>query len=238
MRTRNQRGRFASPKKRTRNSLGRFSAKPPMDVRKKEQIPKLEKLLRKTGMCTYVLIHADWCGHCQTFKPMWKEFENTPGRRANIVSVHHDMVENSPTLSNAKIQGYPTVIKVEPSGAIEEYKVPGTGETTNAVPFMRDEKKMKQELVAPEPPANSGIPGPQAGIVNVQNLVKKEEGLAAQKGGAFESVLGSLSGALQQAGPAMVLLFANAMLPKSKRSTKTYKSPKRSSRRASTRRNK
>jgi len=41
-------------------------------------------------------------------------------------------------------------------------------------------------------------------------------------------------GALNKAGPAALLLLANSMMPKR---GKTYKSPKRHSRRASTRRN-
>jgi thiol-disulfide isomerase/thioredoxin len=221
---------------RTRNNRGRFTPSKPMDVRTMEQIPQLQALIHN-GPITFILIHADWCGHCQTYKPKWKEFENTPGRKANIAAVHHDMMEKIPAIANAKIEGYPSVIKVEPNGAISEYVVPGTGSTTNAVPFMREEAKMKRELVAQGPPKDSGVPGSQAGIRNVEETLSKANDIATpQKGGAFESVMGSLVGALQAAGPAAVLMFANAMLPK-KRNVKTYKSPKKSSRRASTRRN-
>lgn len=228
MRTRNNHGRFTTPKVRSRNERGRYTASKPVDVRTPEQIPQLEALIHM-GPVTFILVHADWCGHCQTYKPKWKEFENTPGRRANIASVHHDMMEKIPGIAKAKIEGYPSVIKVEPSGAISEYIVPGTGSKTNAVPFMREDDKMKRELTAEGPPKDSGVPGPQFGIRN-------DEVATPQRGGAFESVMGSLVGALQKAGPAAVLMFANAMLPK-KKTTQTYKSPKRSSRRASTRRN-
>jgi hypothetical protein len=146
------------------------------------------------------------------------------------------MMDKIPSIKNAKIEGYPSVIKVEPSGAISEYKVPGTGATTNAVPFMREDAKMVSELKASAAPKDSGNPGPQAGIRNVEETLQKEADIATpQRGGA--SVIQSLVGALQQVGPAAVLLFANAMLPKPKRHVKTYKSPKRSSRRASTRKN-
>lgn len=232
MRTRNSRGRFSTPKMRARNEKGRFVPSPHMDVRTEKQVPDVEKLIRTSPVVTFILIHADWCGPCQMFKPTWKKLAHTPGRRANIVSVHHDMLEKIPTIAKAKIDGYPSVIKVEPSGAISEYVVPGTDKKTNVVPFMREEAKMAHELTAPA--KNSGIPGAQAGIVNVQNVLKKEAEIA-QRGGM--TLLGSLAGALQQAGPAAVLMFANAMLPKPKRNVKTYKSPKRSSRRGSTRRN-
>jgi hypothetical protein len=167
------------------------------------------------------------------YKPMWTQFEQIPGRCVNMARVHHDMLEKVPTIKKAKIRGYPSVIKVEPSGAISEYVIPETGEKTNAVPFMREQEKMKELLTTP-PPMNSGVPGTQEGIRNVEETLKKE----AQIGGFVEgSVLGSLASAVQAVGPTALLLFANTLLPKGARSTKTYKSPKRSSRRASTRRN-
>jgi thiol-disulfide isomerase/thioredoxin len=281
---------------RQRNNRGRFVAHKPMDVRKESQIKELESMIHE-GPCTFVLIYADWCGHCHRYLPTWKEFEKTPGRTANIASVHHDMMEKAPTIANAKIQGYPSVIKVQPTGEIEEYKVPETGEVTNALPDMRNESRMKQELtipvtplanvrspnnralnkllpvrptlrksvpanimatntnigmpksipissvVYPEPPKDSGAPGIQAGVLGQTGLVQKEVlagqsggSRTGQNGGALESVLGAFVGAVQKAGPAALLLFANSAL-QSRRRTKTFKSPKRSSKRASTRKN-
>ncbi len=268
----------------------------PIDVRKESQIKELESMIHE-GPCTFVLIYADWCGHCHRYLPTWKEFEKTPGRTANIASVHHDMMEKAPTIANAKIQGYPSVIKVQPTGEIEEYKVPETGEVTNALPDMRNESLMKKELttpvtplanvrspnnralnkllpvrptlrasvpanimatnanigmpksipvssvVYPDPPKDSGAPGIQAGVLGQAGLVQKDVlagqsggSRAGQNGGALESVLGAFVGAVQKAGPAALLLFANSAL-QSRRRTKTFKSPKRSSKRASTRKN-
>jgi len=62
-------------------------------------------------------------------------------------------------------------------------------------------------------------------------------------GGALESVFGAFAGAINAVGPAALLLAAHEMLPKSwkakggARRRLTYKSPKKASRRASTRRN-
>lgn len=131
-----------------RNNTGRFRAPTPkekgIDIREEKDVGKLESLLKNGGV-TFVLIYADWCGHCHRYLPMWDKFENTPGRTANMAKVHHDMQEKIPAIANAKIQGYPSVIKVSPDGSIESYKADG-GESTNAIPMMRDEDAMRREL--------------------------------------------------------------------------------------------
>lgn len=216
---------------RERNSRGRFLPSKPVDVRNEEQAATLDALIH-TGPVTFVLVYADWCGHCQRYKPTWHELENTPGRVANIASVHHDMMENVPTIKDAKIQGYPSVIKVTPTGEISEYKVPGSEEVTNALPIMRDIPAMKKELTTA--PKNSGEPGVQLGVTPNIPLVGKLE-QTKQTGGAFGAIANAFIGAVQKVGPAGLLLLAYSGL--SQRRNKTYKSPKRSSRRASTRKN-
>jgi thiol-disulfide isomerase/thioredoxin len=203
-----------------RNKQGRFVSSTPVTVEDDSKITHVEALIHQ-GPITFVLVYADWCGHCKKYKPSWKDLEKTPGRTANIVSVRDDMLPKIPTIANAKIQGYPSVIKVTPTGQIEEYKVQGTEEVTNAMPNMRDMAEMKKELTQAPPPADSKIPGPQSGIVMTGGFMA-------------ESVLGSLLGAVKHAGPAALLLLGHSMLP---RKRKTFKSPKRSSHRASTRRN-
>ena len=216
---------------RPRNSRGRFVSSPPVDVRNEAQVEEVNNLIN-AGPLTFILIYADWCGHCTRYKPMWHKLEKTPGRTANIASVHHDMVEKIPMIANAKIQGYPSVIKVKPSGEIEEYSVNGSSESTNAVPYMRDEEKMKNELVTPV--SNSGSPGIQSGLVGLSG-VKEKESMETQKGGAgaFASVADSFVSAFKKAIPAT---FSLLRFKKDKR-RRTYKSPKRASRRAHSRRN-
>ena len=135
----------------TRNARGRF-ARPgaPLDVRSKGDVTALEKLLHGSRV-TFVLIYADWCGHCHKFMPTWEKYEKLPSRTANIAKVHHDMQEESPTLRNASILGYPSVVRVLPSGKIAEFVSPGSSEPTNAIPpaDMRNEGYMKKELTSP-----------------------------------------------------------------------------------------
>jgi thiol-disulfide isomerase/thioredoxin len=218
---------------RQRNERGRWMPKPLLDVRNEAQIPELRQLIFSSPT-TYILIHADWCGHCHRYMPKFKDLAKTPGRVANMAAVHHDIVEKVPELKNAKITGYPSVIKVEPSGKVEDFKVPGSPETTNVVPQMNDPKVMKELVKAVETAQpNAKIPGPQGVLLSNTNFVQKNTEVT-QSGGALNSVLGAFVGALNKAGPAALLLLGNSLLQKR---AKTYKSPKRSSRRASTRRN-
>lgn len=192
---------------RSRNSKGRFTPSKPIDVRTVPEAKEAEKSIQ-VGPITLVLVYADWCGHCHTYLPTWKELEDTPNRSANIIKVHHDMIENIPAIKNSKIQGYPSVIKVHPDGKIEEYDVPGTNEKTNAMPMMRDMAKMRAELT------NAAIMVPNR-----------------QVGGETLTLATAFLTAFQNVGPSALLLAAHNTLPKKK----TYKSPKKASRRASTR---
>lgn len=122
-----------------------------IDVRSKGDISQIESLFSK-GPSTYVLIYADWCPHCVEYKPTWIDLADMPGRNANMACVHFDMQANIPQIKDAKINGYPSVIKVLPSGEVEEYTDNENGETTNVIPTnIRDIELMKKEISnAPE----------------------------------------------------------------------------------------
>jgi hypothetical protein len=242
-------------KSRSRNARGRFTVSKPLNVTSESQIPMLESIF-KSPSYTFVLIYADWCGHCQTYKPMWETLTRTPGRTANMAAVREDVLPKVPSISKAKIQGYPSVIKVSPNGKIEEYSV--NGETTNAIDSskMRNMDEMRKEITIPSP---SNVPSPEPTTKAVPAKEESEDiytpvtSLSRQQGfkkGSFSpgslltsedipqtggglSIAASFISAIQAAGPAALLLAAHSLLPKRSR---TYKSPKRYNRRGGTRR--
>jgi thiol-disulfide isomerase/thioredoxin len=206
-----------------------------LDVRKKSDIPKLAELIKR-GPTTLVLIYADWCGYCTRYKPTWETFEKLPNRRANIASIHHDMVDEFPLLSSARITGYPSVVKISADGALTEY-TDESGNKTNAMPNIRDIDIMTREFVAisggsrrkskkrqtyKHPRILGGadkniynIPGLQYGVVSSGNTITKTEMM--QRGG---SLITPLIGAIQTVGPATLLLSAYSLLPKKSRTRK------------------
>jgi thiol-disulfide isomerase/thioredoxin len=112
-----------------RSVMGRLL--PPVDITNTSQLNELNKRI-KMGPVTLVLVYADWCGHCQHFKPMMEKLENLPGRTVQTARVREDVFPNS-SLSSAKIEGYPTLMLVKKNGEVQSFKNK-SGEVTNAIP--------------------------------------------------------------------------------------------------------
>jgi thiol-disulfide isomerase/thioredoxin len=110
------------------------------EVRTEEEAKLLEDALKQKDGDALLLIFADWCGHCTTYKPLWKKLAAmAKAKKAHGVltaAVHFDQKDNIPALKDAKLEGYPTVIRVKEDGSVET--VPSAD--------MRDEAKMKALL--------------------------------------------------------------------------------------------
>lgn len=118
----------------------------PIDVRSKSDIGAFEGLLGR-GPLTIVLVYADWCGHCQTFKQnMWNEVSAMPNKKVNTASVHYDMVENT-SLKNAKIEGYPSLLLVGTNKQPASFKE--NGAETNALPTPKSITELKSMVNTP-----------------------------------------------------------------------------------------
>jgi hypothetical protein len=130
------------PRKR-QTKAGRID---PIDVRSKTDVGAFESLLGR-GPLTIVLVYADWCGHCQTFKQnMWNEVNSMPNKTVNTASVHYDMVENT-SLKNAKIEGYPSLLLVGTNKQPATFKE--NNSTTNAMPTPQNVTELKSMVNTP-----------------------------------------------------------------------------------------
>lgn len=86
---------------------------PYVDVRSASDIPKFESMIHMGPV--YVLVYADWCGHCQRFKEnVWNDVVTSNNKAVNAAAVHYDMVDKT-SMKNANIEGYPTLFEVKSS---------------------------------------------------------------------------------------------------------------------------
>lgn len=130
------------PRKR-QTKVGKLN---PIDVRSKSDVSAFESLLGR-GPLTIVLVYADWCGHCQTFKEkMWNQVSSMPNKTLNTASVHYDMVENT-SVKNAKIDGYPSLLLVGTNKQPATFK--GDSGETNAMPAPASVEELKNMVNTP-----------------------------------------------------------------------------------------
>jgi protein disulfide-isomerase A6 len=65
-------------------------------------------------------IYANWCGHCQSLKPVWAELKNVLSANKNITMIEieeSEMKEKMGTLKNIckkdiDVNGFPTIVKI------------------------------------------------------------------------------------------------------------------------------
>jgi thiol-disulfide isomerase/thioredoxin len=127
----------AKTKKQSRSTMGRLL--PPVDITSSSMMNELTKRITK-GPLTLVFVYADWCGHCQSYKPLMSKLEGMNGRSIQTARIRDDMVPLSP-LSKEKIEGYPTLMLVDQNGAPVKFKTP-EGTASNAIPEARNMNQM------------------------------------------------------------------------------------------------
>jgi thiol-disulfide isomerase/thioredoxin len=149
-----------------------------VDLRSPGDLPMFNKLLKtfeKKGI--YILVHADFCGPCQKYKAsVWDHLVNNKNRKAGMAAIHYDQLENSP-FSNAKIQGYPSVLYVTQNGTVKtvsNFKSDGN-ETTNAMPSdTMHNKELMETLINSDPKDVQKLVPSMELIDNVNNLSSNE----------------------------------------------------------------
>ena len=138
-------------RKRTHSS-GRISA--PVDVNSADKVQKFESLIGPV----LVLVYADWCGHCQHYKPLWKQLEKDPNRSINMASVRDDMVSNTSLSQRASpVSSYPTVLLIGKNGKAVNFKNKA-GAESEAIPDHGNMENMRAIV------RNAGTPEGEAAL--------------------------------------------------------------------------
>jgi thiol-disulfide isomerase/thioredoxin len=112
----------------------------PVDITNPNMLGALDKRI-KAGPLTLVLIYADWCGHCQRFKPMMEKLETLNNRSIQMARVRDDMYPKTALAAKNKVEGYPSLLLVDSAGNAMQFKQP-SGEVANTVPEHTDMNKM------------------------------------------------------------------------------------------------
>ena len=98
---------------------------PYKDIRSKRDIPYALEQIKK-GPVTLVLIYADWCGHCHTYKPDYEKSINRPNCSVQRMSIQDEMVPHmnealqklNSNQNSIKVEGYPTVQLLDNKGTL------------------------------------------------------------------------------------------------------------------------
>jgi len=86
-------------------------------------------------MTSITLYHADWCGHCQRFKPEWEKVKslitdhNATNLNNKINYTEYEATKDADIIRQGGIEGFPTIM-TQINGKTSEYK---GGRTADAI---------------------------------------------------------------------------------------------------------
>ena len=79
---------------------------------------------------TFTMYYADWCPHCQTVKPLFKEFMGSGIVEVNGIPVKVAMKEEKQIEKGADpdVKGYPSFLYTDAAGRVVEFQGPRTAD--------------------------------------------------------------------------------------------------------------
>jgi len=90
----------------------------PTMMKKVEGFSSGGDLTPQDGQVVVALFAADWCPHCQTYKPTWEKIkskaESSGNKKVRFETV--DCTESNPYPGKYDIEGYPTVVAISSKG--------------------------------------------------------------------------------------------------------------------------
>jgi len=124
--------------KKAKSAMGRIL--PPVNIESANDLAELDKRIA-LGPITIVFVLAPWCPHCVNLKPKVNELEALPGRTIQTARIRDDIYPNS-SISQNKIESYPTVMLVDTTGKAIPFKT-NDGKETISIPDYKNMDLMK-----------------------------------------------------------------------------------------------
>ena len=139
----------------------------PLDVRSQSDISNFLQRITQ-GPHTIVMVYADWCGHCQTMKPIFDKASYTPNRNCQVVKVKDDMLSDvnaslksyNSNVKPLEVQGYPTILAVDKNG-----------NTMSEINAVKDLSVMKSVMEIPPQNTNQKTSS-QKPIINLSDVTE------------------------------------------------------------------
>jgi thiol-disulfide isomerase/thioredoxin len=136
---------------RSRPVAGRMFPYVDVSTNDKNKIDKFLNMI-KSGRTIIVLVYANWCGHCHTFKPIFDKAANA-GNTNVAAAVESEALStiNASLPKPISVEGYPTVIAIGDKGnQMMEMNTPrgpdAVTQLTNAMKKMNSVKKPSAEV--------------------------------------------------------------------------------------------
>ena len=147
-----------------------------VNVNCENKLQKYNRLIKKVP--SIVLFYADWCGHCNTFKPEWDKFERLAKQQhqANdfmIARVNDKFINQIE--GHSKVDGYPTVYHLI------------NGKHNKSFSNTRDLKGLLEFLSDVHPGMRSLNGGAKRTLKKRKNKTQKNKTQNNKKGGASKS---------------------------------------------------
>ncbi len=86
-------------------------------MKKVEGFSSGSDLTPKDGQVVVALFAADWCPHCQDYKPKWEQIQSQASSNKKIRFETVDCTKENPYPGEYGIKGYPTVVAISSKGS-------------------------------------------------------------------------------------------------------------------------